>query len=72
MAEAQRVRLPLRARERRSHAERAAATRGRIVAAVLESYAALLRRDGRKDEADAFARRAARIKGVGKQGESGR
>lgn len=39
MGETRRLRLPLRARERRSHAERTAETRARIVAAVLESIA---------------------------------
>jgi len=36
-----RLRLPMRARERRSHAERTAETRARIIAAVLESIAAV-------------------------------
>lgn len=39
MPESQRVRLPLQARERRSQAERAADTRGRIIEAVLEGIA---------------------------------
>ena len=39
MSEKRRLRLPLRVRERRSHAERTAETRARILAAVLESVA---------------------------------
>jgi AcrR family transcriptional regulator len=41
VGETRRLRLPLRARERRSHAERTAETRARIVAAVLDSIAEL-------------------------------
>jgi AcrR family transcriptional regulator len=39
VAETRRLRLPVRSRRRRSHAERTAETRARIVAAVLESVA---------------------------------
>jgi len=39
MADAKPIRLPVRARERRTHAERTAETRARIIAAVVESIA---------------------------------
>jgi len=39
MARSARARLPVQRRERRSHAERTAETRGRIIAAVVESIA---------------------------------
>ena len=41
MAETRRLRLPIKARERRSHAERTAETRARIIRGVLESIAAV-------------------------------
>jgi AcrR family transcriptional regulator len=50
-----RVRLPLRVRERRSHAERTAETRARILAAVLESVAAV---GFQRTTANEIARRA--------------